>query len=198
MKLKCPRCGSGFDLEQASAAKAVAELADVAARLGGCWSLVYEYVDGFLKRPFGVMAIETRLRHAREVLTLWESCEFVYDGRRYRTDKATIRAALAVVCNAQKVGFKNHNYLKSVLLGDSDKMSAQGHTATEETHREEHLVHDARVRGAAAKREAAEKEDARVEALRRQAAGEEPVSITEHKRRRGITSIADTIGRRMD
>ena len=198
MKLKCPRCGSAFDLEQASAATAVAELVDVAAKFGACWNLVNEYIDAFLTRPYGAMMVEKRARHAREVLTLWESCEFVYDGRRYRTDKAKIRAALTVVCNAHKVGFKHHNYLKSVLLGEAEKMSAQGHTSAEEARREEGLVYDARVRGAAARREAEEKENVRVASLRRQAAGEELVSLQEHKKRHGIKSIVDSIGTRMD
>ena len=57
---------------------------------------------------------------------------YSYSGKQYRVDKPSIKAGLQVVCNLDKFGFKNHNYLKKILTEHSERISAEGMTAAEE------------------------------------------------------------------
>jgi len=137
MKLSCPVCSSKFTLEQATRELALLELVELASKFGRSWNLVSEYVDCFRPGNYSSVNLVKRIRLLRELTGVFERCEFEYDGKKYRTDHARLRQALTTVANLQKWGFKNHNYLKKVLTGDSERISIEGLTAKEETAREE-------------------------------------------------------------
>jgi len=111
------------------------ELAEIGTRLGKHWLLAWEYAEAFRGRRDGTITAAKRLRIFKELAKLFESGIFEYDGKRYRTDPSKIMAALRTVCDADKYNFKNHNYLKKVLLETSERLSAEGLTAREEGRR---------------------------------------------------------------
>jgi len=70
------------------------------------------------------------------LLSAWQNQVFEYNGKRYRTNRQKIEAAVKAVCDAEKFDFKNHNYLKKILLADAEMLSAEGLTAREEAQRD--------------------------------------------------------------
>jgi len=135
-RIICPICQSRFGLDQAENAAEWSALVELAARLGPVYRLAREYVEAWRPSQWGHVTIKKRLRVLAELARLWEAKEFVFDGRRYRTDQRRIREALEIVANVQKHGFDSHNYLKKVMTGSADSISAQGETAAEEEARE--------------------------------------------------------------
>lgn len=136
MKLTCPHCNSKFTLEESSRTQVLDEMADVAATLGNMWQPALEYTNAFATVRFGIMAPEKRLRIIKEFAKLWQNQVFEYAGKRYRTSGQKIEAAVKTVCDVEKSGFKNHNYLKKILLADAEMVSAEGLTAREENQRD--------------------------------------------------------------
>lgn len=139
MKLTCPVCMSKFAPECLDAAAEFSELIELAARLGSVWALANEYLQAFRLVQGGAITIKMRLRRLREITDFWETGNFEFGGRRYRTDRTQIKNAMLTVCNAQKVGFSNHNYLKRILLNGAEQVSAEGLTARDEQEREDAL-----------------------------------------------------------
>lgn len=171
MKITCPICQSRYDLEEAATTAALREMVALASKFGRTWGLVEEYVDTFRTSQWGSISLKKRVRLLQELARLWQSAEFEYNGKRYRTDHVQIRAALNTVCNSDKWGFKNHNYLKKILLDGAKRVSASGHTAAEEREREAKP--------------------------RTEETGEKDMTAAEYKARKGIESLADQVGREM-
>jgi len=137
MKLGCPVCGSKFTIAEARHEAAMKEMIELAAYFGKNWGLVFDYTEGFRREYWGSVREQKRLRLLKEIRTLFDRCEFEIEGKRYRTDGPRIISAIGAVVDADKIGFKNHNYLKRVLLGEkAERVSAEGLTAAEEEHRE--------------------------------------------------------------
>lgn len=175
MKLTCPICQSRYSLEEVATTSALREMIGLAAKFGRTWSLVEEYVAAFRTSQYGGITLKKRFRLFREMAGLWDGGEFVYNGKRYRTDRAQIREALITVCNADKFGFKNHNYLKKILMDGADRVSTEGMTAQEERIMEADRRAEAESRGNGE----SEKEDA-------------PMSTAEFKK--NLAELADQIG----
>jgi hypothetical protein len=135
MKIACPFCLRKFGIEEGTRNVTMIELSEIGARLGAHYLLAWDYADAFRGKRDGTITAAKRLRIFKELASLLEKCVFEYDGRRYRTTPAGIKTALQAVCDAQKCGFRNHNYLKKVLLESSEKLSAEGLTAPEEAGR---------------------------------------------------------------
>jgi len=176
-KLTCPYCNRTFDLDMVEMAELFHERAELAARLGPCWAIANEYVDCFRQTPGGKITLKRRVALLTEVVKLWEKCEFEYDGKRYRTDPARIRAGLNTVCTLGKTALQNHNYLKKVLTGNAERVSAEGMTAKEERTREESRQRDL---------------------IKRHEEAEGTMTAEEWKRRRGIETLAGMVGKKME
>jgi len=180
-KITCPYCERKFDVEQVEEAGLWVERGMLQERLGAGWQIACEYTDCFRQRAGARVTLKKRARILGEVAKLWETCELEYDGKRYRTDRRAIREGLATVCNADKVGFGNHNYLKRVLINaGAQRVSAEGKTAEEERRSEEQKrqrTDPASPEGYAA------------------ASDGEGMSAEEYKRRHGIESLADSVGK---
>jgi len=177
-RIRCPYCERLFDIEQMETADLFSERVDLAARLGRAWHLVNEYADCFAQSSGGRIGLKKRVRLIREVIRLWDGCTFELDGKRFKTTHENIMQAMTTVCNADKFGFKNHNYLKRVLCDTAVRISAEGLSAKEEEDRE--------VRRRQARLFSKENEAG--------SAGE-ALSAEEFKRRRGVASLTDRIGR---
>jgi len=136
-KLTCPFCERSFDIEAVEGADLFRERAEIAAKLGPLWGPANEYIDCFRASRGARLNLKRRVRILGEIKRLWESGEFEYDGKRYRIRQADILAGIQAVCNADKVGFQNHNYLKRVLMPQGSRLSAEGLTSSEEVEREQ-------------------------------------------------------------
>jgi hypothetical protein len=155
MVLHCPVCHSKYSVDDLIREGIRDDLIDLAAFFGNVWPLVNEYVDCFRAGQWGSVGEKKKVRLLTEIKMLFEKAEFECDGKRYRTDRAAILGALRAVCDTEKYGFKNHNYLKRVLLGSRgqgsgvgakdfspvqvrrpERVSAEGMTAKEEKERE--------------------------------------------------------------
>ncbi len=147
-RIICPYCDRKIELDDVERTELFTENAHLAARLGPAWRIANEYIDCFRRARGGRMSLKKRIRLLREVVTLWEGGEFVFDGRRYRVTQAEIKKALGAVCNRDIVGLENHNYLKKVMMPGGERLSAEGLTAHEEKEREQKRLFDSRTRGA--------------------------------------------------
>lgn len=136
-RLVCPYCGGKFRLEEATTEALYYELGTLDGRFGRHWAAVDEYIDCFAQRAQGTVPIKRRIRIANEIYKLFETCEFEFQGKRYRTDHKAIIEAMLEICNLAKWGFRNHNYLKIMLKKTAERVSAEGLTAKEETAKEE-------------------------------------------------------------
>lgn len=136
MKLQCPKCGSSFEMEQAVRELEQSETHDIAAKLGQHWRLVYEYSECFRQSEFGNISLSKRLRILKSVVRLFDTLIFSHRGKRYRTSWHEMAQAMTGICNAQKWGFNNHNYLLTILARNGEKLSAEGLSAVEEQKKE--------------------------------------------------------------
>ena len=132
MKWICPHCEKPFDMEQAIKEMEHREVADLAAKFGKAWSIVFEYSDCFRQSEYGSVSLKKRLRIFKEINSLFDGLNFVVKGKKYRTEWNTVLSGMTEICNIQKWGFRNHNYLKAVLIKSSDRLSTEGMTAKEE------------------------------------------------------------------
>jgi len=132
MKLICPKCGSRFEMDQAVRELEQSETHDIAAKLGQHWRLVYEYSDCFRQSEYGNVPLTTRLRTFKSIVQLLDTNKFEYRKKWYRTSWHESIKAMTQICNLQKTGFTNNNYLYKMLLGTSDRLSAEGLSAKEE------------------------------------------------------------------
>ena len=136
-KLICPHCERSFDIEAVEDADLWRERAEIAARLGHAWKPVNEYIEAFRATRGSRLSNRKQIRLLAEIARLWEAGRFEFDGKRYKISQPEILKGLTAVCNADKTGFQNHNYLKKVLMTGAEKLSAEGLTAGEEEKREE-------------------------------------------------------------
>jgi len=136
MKLICPKCGSRFEMEQAVRELEQSETHDIAAKLGQHWRLVWEYSECFRQEEYGDVSLTKRLRIFKSIVQLLETLTFSFRGKYYRTTWHDVATAMTTICNMQKRGFRNHNYLHTLLVKTADRLSAEGLTAKEERERE--------------------------------------------------------------
>jgi hypothetical protein len=133
-------------MEQAVKELEQTEMHDIAAKLGTQWRLVYEYSDCFRQSEYGDVSLEKRLRIFRSIVRLFDSMQFSYQGKTYRTSWHEATRAMTEICNMAKWGFRNHHYLFAMLIKKGERVSAEGLTATEERVREERRQHGAHNR----------------------------------------------------
>lgn len=142
-KIKCPYCQKKFDVDLMDLAQLWQDRAGLAARLGPVWQLANEYLDAFRVKPDGRLTLKRRIRHLGSLAALWEQGLFEVEGKRYRCSQVMIRESMTRVCELEKFGFKNHNYLKRILLKAAGRVSAEGLTAKEERDRDIQKMHTA-------------------------------------------------------
>jgi len=132
MKLICPYCGNKYSIDEATRAETLVNLTQAMAGYGKWCPLVWEYTSAFATKRLGAIAPAKRLRIAKELARLWETGIFAVDQKQYRITRDGIIQGLRTVCDLEKFGFKNHNYLKKILQSDAERISAEGLTAGEE------------------------------------------------------------------
>ena len=186
LKLICPVCHSRYSMAEATHEKAMREMIDLASKFGHNWGLVFDYSECFRAAQWGSVREQKRLRLLKEIWGLFEKSEFEIDHKKYRTDRVCIIAAIRAVVDAEKFGFRNHNYLKRVLITNAERVSAEGLTAKEEAAREKE-----RRRPTVAEAMAGSPSKTNAKAGRQ-------MTGSEYKKSHGIESLVDGIGTGID
>lgn len=137
MKLTCPFCNMKFSVDEAARSETLCNLTQELSRFGKHCALIWEYTGAFATQRLGPIAPAKRLRIVTDLARLWETGVFQVEHKRYRIAQPDIVAGMRTVCDLEKYGFRNHNYLKRILLQRAERISAEGLTAREETRREE-------------------------------------------------------------
>lgn len=132
--------------------------------------LVLEYVEKFGVTPLRLKSKKI-LRLLKEVSHLFSSGRFKYRKREYEVSYAGIVEALVVVNNKHfEQPLENHNYLKRVMISIAEREAKERSIRLEQELRKK-------------------------EALIRSGGREKEISAEEWKKRRGIESLADVVGR---
>jgi hypothetical protein len=120
-KLTCPKCGCASHL-RAFGNEDVIEMVRIAARFGRAWPWVEEYIHSFQSdhdKPLRPSRIKVILH---EILEMIEKPTFRIEGKDHQIRPNAIYQAIHDVAILNKVGFRNHNYLKKVAIGINLKM----------------------------------------------------------------------------
>lgn len=133
--ITCPCCGEAFDVLAVQQGRDVAEFEAMLRQFGESRGLALDYINMFRATPQSAQRLSTRAKLAGELLKLWRSGEFSYEGRAWAVSREQINQALAEVIRVKgaAAGFKNHNYLKTVLRQTASKTEAkaEGHRERE-------------------------------------------------------------------
>ncbi len=175
MKLTCPFCNNKFSVDEAARSETLCNLTQELSRFGKHCALIWEYTGAFATKRLGPIAPAKRLRIVTELTRLWETGIFQIDGKRYKIDRAGIVAGMTTVCNLEKFGLPNHNYLKKVLRDKAERVSAEGLTAGEEQKKIE------------------DQKERRSEGRKAEEAGEvlSPKALKQFKEKMGVTKISE-------
>lgn len=197
--MKCPICHSKFGVDDAIREQVKDEFIEMAAYFGrNGWMFVNEYVDCFRLNRFGSVTEKKRLRLLKELRKLYETCEFEFDKRRYRTDRQSIIGAMRVVADKEMFKFKDHNYLKQILINPfegtpnvtkAQRVSAEGLTADEEGKKEDAALYKNRTARANAEIERNEA-DAKSK--------EELLKGVNFMKRNNLDGLLDKVGRKIE
>ncbi len=134
--------------------------------------LAFEYVE-----LFGVLPLRMKgkkiLRLLQDVSALLRTGSFRYQRREYHISEPGIWEALRIVCNKHfEQPLENHNYLKKVMIGISERERKEARDAAEREQKQ------------------------REERLRKGVSGDgRAMSAEEFKRRAGVESLAGIIGK---
>ena len=170
--MRCPYCNKDFDPREATAEAEWREIIGLLPEFGPYSRLAMEYCELFGVAP---LRIKTKklLRLLREVAALFRNESFKYQKKQYKISRAGIAEALKIVCNKHfEQPLENHNYLKKVMIGIAEREQRQ-----ESIRREKEL----------------RRKEERIMAGAREEGG---ITLEEYKRRAGIESLAEMIGKR--
>ena len=121
-KLVCPKCGCESPFKMFQTSEEILEVWRLVARFGKNWPWTEEYLHCFQS------AIDKPLKPARIKILLEELLGYIkeggfrYDGKPHLVRPDAIYGAIRHVAQTNKVGFKNHNYLKKVAIDFNLKM----------------------------------------------------------------------------
>lgn len=114
-KLTCPKCGRASAM-RAFVTDEVKEIFALTSRFGVRWMWVEEYLRCFQSeedKPLKPSRIRILLE---EILGYVERQGFEYGRQFYAVRPDALFAAIREVAMKNKIGFKNHNYLKKVSI----------------------------------------------------------------------------------
>ena len=176
--IRCPKCGERFNPQDGQAEYEWTEIIRLLPEFDGHSRLFFEYIELFSVVPLRMKGKKI-LRILKELIRLFEGEKFKYQKREYRISKAGIVEALQVVCNKQFASsLENHNYLKKVMIGVADRELKERRDARDKEQRrsEEQKVRRSDIDGI---------EEGEV------------ITAEEYKKKRGIESLVESIGREM-
>ena len=128
--IKCPHCGNKFSFQEAEANEEWREIIKLLPAFGRHGKLVFEYLENFSLNPLKARSKKV-LRLLTDMSKLFEGEQFNLKQTTYKISRIGIIEALTVVNNKNfSSPIENHNYLKKVMLGISEReekeMSIEG------------------------------------------------------------------------
>jgi len=169
--IRCPKCGSRFNPLEGQAENEWTEIVGLVPVFGNHARLVFEYVELFSVSPLRMKGKKI-LRLMEGLAGIWKAEKFRMNRKEYAVSRAGIVDALTVCCNKNFPSpLENHNYLKKVMMGVSER------EMTGRREREDEKLR--RLEG----RKVRSFED------------EKGISAEEFKRQRRIESLVDQVGR---
>lgn len=136
-KIICPYCGHAIDSDTVELPELWQERGRIKETFKGIWQLVVEYMDAFRVAVGAPMSLRKKIRFLKPLAEIWITCIFDSKGKRYKVTREVLIDGMTKVCNVEKFGFENHNYLKVIIVKGAERVSAEGLTAMEEKRREE-------------------------------------------------------------
>ena len=134
--ISCPFCRERHSLDAALSEGQVRDLIHELLELRGNALGVWCYTTAFRTRPTKDLTTEKRLDLVREVKALFDSKKFKFGGKVYAVTEDQVRQGLRIVIDAEKIGLKNHNYLKQVLIRLVEKVEAREEEREEDRKRQ--------------------------------------------------------------
>jgi hypothetical protein len=192
--MKCPVCNSKYGAADLTKEGVKDELIELASYFGKLWILVNEYVDCFRQSQWASILEKKRLRKLQELKQLFEKLTFEYEKKTYKTDRGSLISALRAVCDYEKYGFDNHNYLKQVLIKPfegtqgvkkAEQVSAEGLTAKEESQIEHDRLSKNRFAFKSGDKEIQERK-------------KDLITGAEFVKRNNLSSLVDSIGKNIE
>lgn len=178
MTIRCPKCLHEFGLLEASADDDWRAIINLLPAFGPNAQLVFEYCELFGVTPLRVKA-KKLLRLLDWMARLFAYKKFKFQKKEYSISEAGLREALSVVCNRHfETPLTEHNYLKKVMVGISERERKEARDRADREQREREartMRHGSRSTGSG---------------------GE--INAAEYKASRGIQSLASGIGRKID
>jgi hypothetical protein len=133
--LVCPACSAKFSLEQATRNAVILEVARLAAGFGPDWPQIEAYLACF-RTDQGRGIRPERLKLILEELSeIWRTQSYHFNGELRPIRYEVLRAAIFEVgklCD-EKIGFKNHNYLKKVIYSKTNEFNRHQAAAERKT-----------------------------------------------------------------
>ena len=125
-------------MKEATDVETIHDIARLAAAFGPRgWPAVELYLNTFQTahdRPLKPDKVRLLLE---EIKRFWDDERFIYERKEWVISRTTLISAMRHVGLTEKVGFKNHNYLKKVAIGFQHQINQRA--AREERKREEEL-----------------------------------------------------------
>jgi hypothetical protein len=122
IKLVCPKCGCESPFKSFQVGEEILEISRLAAKFGKNWPWTEEYLRCFQvdhSKPLKPARMKIILE---ELLRFIDQTGFNIEKHWYTIRPDALFAAIRHVAQTNKIGFKNHNYLKKVAIDFNLKM----------------------------------------------------------------------------
>jgi len=175
--MRCPKCGERFNPKVGQAEGEWSDIIKLLPAFGRHGRLVFEYTELFSLHPLTEKGKKI-YRILAGLAAIFQEEKFLFDRKEYRISRAGIVEALTVVCNKQfQSPLENHHYLMKVMIGISDRERKAVRDEDDKRQRE---------REAGGRRsEVRDQEEGPI------------VTAEEYKRRMGIESLAEWVGKKI-
>jgi len=121
LRFDCPYCRKNLNLLDLQLEADLSAVIAMQVVFGRHQHLVWTYLELFQVRPLNMKVKKLRLI-LEEMKTLFQAEEFAYQKKRYRISPAGIAEALNIMVHKNfPEPLENHNYLKKVMIGISDR-----------------------------------------------------------------------------
>ena len=172
--MRCPFCGKDYDPREGLINDDWREIFSLLPSFEVNSRLIFEYCECFGISPMS-MRTKKLLRLLTEMSRLYQAGRFTYRKRIYDISNAGLIEAIRIVCDKNfPEPLDNHNYLKKVMLGISEKEGKTQSIEQERTLRR--------------------KEEDIMTGKREEVEDEGWMSAAEFKRIKGVESLVDLIG----
>lgn len=143
MKVTCPACGSGFDIDAAVSDADARRFVDLVAGLQPAIAKpLIQYLALFRPEKTG-LRWSRMLTLAQELVPMIRDARITRNGTAYAVPIESWAAALSMLADRPKnlqLPLKSHGYLLEILASQAEKVAAKGERAIEESRRSRDFI----------------------------------------------------------